>query len=182
MGPSGQNHRFHLEPVPRIAITMGMASIFGFIQGAHTAYAETASRYLVENGHRLPKTKGGWYWYHKRKNWVCLKSAVDTGASRAGKFGFTAGVFFGMEAAIDKLRGKTDALSTVITTVTCGWLYAKWSTLPALQTRRLVKNGLVFGMLFGVFQDCMIALRGGTVWYLPFTMRTGTGSSGVLSS
>lgn len=62
----------------------------GFYDGVQKA----AARYLLENGHRLPKTKGGWYFYHKRKNYEIIVGGTSTGIKRGLKYGGAVGSLF----------------------------------------------------------------------------------------
>lgn len=169
--------RFRLPPGLRVPLTASMSFLFGLIYGMHSSYARTGQQYLVENSHRLPKTKGGWYWYYKRKNWVCLQGAVKGGVKLGLKTGgFTLAVF-GLEAMIDKARGRIDCLSTIATSVLVGTAYSRWRHLNRSATVSVLRKGLVLGVVGGVLQDALMMARGVDAWGVSALVSSSSSSS-----
>lgn len=162
-----QGQRFHLHPSIRIPLVCLTTGLFGFINGARTGFITASDRYFIENLHRLPTTKGEWYFYHKRKNVVVLKSALNSGFKKSFKLSVIGCSYFGTEAMLDYTRGKIDFLNSLVTTVTFGWIYAKWYNMNSFNTRKSLLNGVLIGLSSGVVQDLMIYLRGHEdLWYV----------------
>lgn len=89
-----QNERFHLYPRDRIEALATTSGLIGLMSGFYDGVQKAAARYLLENGHRLPKTKGGWYFYHKRKNYEIIVGGTSTGIKRGLKYGGAVGSLF----------------------------------------------------------------------------------------
>lgn len=161
-----QEQRFHLHPVFRLTGIAFVSGFYGVATGGKKAYQETGLRFLAENSHRLPKTKGNWYFYHKRKSYVCMKEAMNAAAKSGPKYSLIATSYFGLEAFFDYARGRIDFLNTVAATVIAGGSYAKYHNLSKFATIKMVKNGFVLGMVNGVIQDVLFYVRNGELWYL----------------
>jgi hypothetical protein len=163
-----RTQRFGMSPIPRVSLTVMAGSTYGFLSGFHGTFKAAGLQYLAQNAHRLPTTKGGWYFYHKRKNYVVLKAALGSGFKGALKFGGGAGLYFGSEAALDYLRGDEhiDFLSTTASATTLGLAYSAIK----IQGRRAkiagVRNAFCFGLVTGLIQDGLRYLRGNNVWYV----------------
>lgn len=119
--------RLGLPPYPRIALTLATAGGYGFMSGFYGGFQLGSLKYLALNAHRLPRTKGGWYFYHKRKNYVVLKEALQSGFKTSVKYGVVSAGYMGLEAYLDHVRGKIDALSTVGAALVFGVGYAGYS-------------------------------------------------------
>lgn len=161
-----QGERFHMPSSLRIPLTVSLSFLSGLVFGLHRNYSLASTQYLIENSHRLPKTKGGWYWYYKRKNWVCLQQAVNGGVKLGAKTGAFTFVVFAMEASLDKLRGRVDCLSTIVTSVAVGLGYSKWNNLQRNATISVLKRGFIIGVVGGVLQDALMMARGTDMWHL----------------
>lgn len=161
--------RLGMPPVPRIALTVLAGGTYGAMSGFYGGFKRGSLEFLALNAHRLPRTKGGWYFYHKRKNYVMLKSGLASGIKGALKYGGVTGTYFAVEAAVDWLRGDggMDFGSTTLAATTVGTLYALWNRLSRVQTRTAMKNAFVFGLVMGVVQDGLRYARGNDIWYLP---------------
>lgn len=168
---SNINERFHLNTETRLKVVATMAATVGAGAGFLEGVKMSSLRFLTENAHRLPRTVGGWYFYHKKKNYIMIIGGCKKAALQAGKYSGAVGGFFGMEAALDWVRGRRDFLNTTALAVTMAWGYARMQRLSAVQRATLTKKGAFFGLMLGLAQDAMIYLRGGDVWYLrfPFT-------------
>ncbi|CCH47047.1 hypothetical protein BN7_6656 [Wickerhamomyces ciferrii] len=163
---ANQNQRLHLHPIPRLTAFGFVSGITGFINGARTEYKNTGLRFLAENSHRLPKTKGNWYFYYKRRNYVCLTESIRGGLRNAFKYSSMIVGLFSIEAGLDKIRGKIDMLNTMGATIGSGYVYAKYYKLSSHGVSRMVKNGVFIGLLFGGIQDILYYLRNGELWYI----------------
>ena len=75
--------RSGLDPATRISLTVGLASLVGFVFGGGRAAQLAGLQYLAENAHVLPKTKQGWYFYHKTKNYRMALAGMKGGANLA---------------------------------------------------------------------------------------------------
>lgn len=161
--------RLGMPPIPRVSLTVLAGGTYGLMSGFYGGFKRGSLQFLALNAHRLPKTKGGWYFYHKRKNYVVLKSGLTAGLKGALKFGGVTGAYFATEAAIDEVRGYEymDFASTAISATLVGTGYALWSRLSRVQTRTAIKNAFVFGAVIGLVQDGLRYARGNNVWYLP---------------
>lgn len=161
-----RNERFHLPTQERLTAVALASGIVGAGVGFFEGIKISSLRFLTENGHRLPTTVGGWYFYHKKKNYVMILS----GAREATKIGlrYSAGVssFFGLEAGIDYARGTKDFLSSAAAATIVAWTYGAWKHMSPVQRMSYVKKGGIMGLGIGIVQDVMIRYRGGHVWYM----------------
>jgi hypothetical protein len=53
----------------------------GTLLGGFRASHHRAHQFLAENAHRLPITKGGWYMYHRHKNYAIIREFIGKGTS-----------------------------------------------------------------------------------------------------
>lgn len=147
-----------------------MALLAGLVGGASGFYEGTklsSLRYLTENGHRLPTTVGGWYFYHKKKNYVMLLSGIKTGVKHSLRYSLAVSSFFGLEWAIDTyVRNTIDMANTTAAALISAYGYAKVNRLSSIQTRKYMARGFLLGLSLGFTQDMLIFARGGHVWYL----------------
>ncbi|MCP8718560.1 MAG: hypothetical protein M5F18_04595 [Asgard group archaeon] len=134
----------------------------GFYDGVRTS----SLRYLTENAHRLPKTVGGWYFYHKKKNYIMVVSGVKQALKTGFKFGGAVGGFFGMEYLFDSVRGNTiDFMNTTAAALITSTVYARFNQLSYIQTRKMIVKCSALGLFLGLAQDYLIHARKGRVWY-----------------
>lgn len=119
--------RLGLPAYPRIGLTAVTAGGYGLMAGFYQGFKIGSLKYLALNAHRLPKKKGGWYFYHKRKNYVVLREALMTGFKTMAKYGTVSAAYMGLEAYFDHIRGQIDFLSTVGSAVILGSSYAFYS-------------------------------------------------------
>ena len=123
---------------------------------------------MAENAHRLPTTKGGWYFYYKRKNYVVIKDGMIQAAKKGVKFGSIAGLYFGTEAYIDYLRGQIDFISTITASGFVGLGYGFSYGLSKRQAVRSARAFMLFGFASGILQDIMRYKRGNDIWYMKY--------------
>ena len=80
-----RNERFHMYPSERLEAFTLTAGIIGGFAGFFDGVKRASLRYLTENSHRMPKTVGGWYFYHKKKNYVMIIDGCATGFKQGCK-------------------------------------------------------------------------------------------------
>ena len=158
--------RFHLGPRTRLEAFAATAGVIGAGAGFYERVKMLSLRYLTENAHRLPTTVGGWYFYHKKKNYVMITLGVKQACRTGIKYGAGVGGFFGLEAAIDYARGSIDFLNTAAAATIYLGLYGAYHRLSRVQIRNYVVRGGVLGLSLGLAQDMLIYARGGDVWYM----------------
>lgn len=160
------NERFHMFPQERIeSIAMITGTIGGF-SGFYEGIKTSSLRYLTENSHRLPKTVGGWYFYHKKKNYVMITQGLKLGMKQGFKYSFFVSIFFTTEALIDHIRGQIDLFNSTINSTAFFTGYGLHKKLSRQQVINYGKRGFIFGLSLGFCQDLMIWIRGGKVWYI----------------
>ncbi|KAK7203930.1 hypothetical protein BZA70DRAFT_291012 [Myxozyma melibiosi] len=157
--------RFGVSPVLRIPGLL-ISSLFITIPlGAYRGANLSGLQFLAENSHRLPGNVQGWYFYHKRKNYVMMFNAMKMSFSFTVQgLAFTAGLF-GIEAALDTARGQVDFLNTTAGAGFVGYLYARRHKLPWRQVKSTIKTGAKMGMVYGLAQDLVRSFDGRT-WYV----------------
>lgn len=153
------NPRLHLLPEERVQLASFLAFSYGLIQGVVKGSKRASIRYLVENAHRLPKTKGTWYFFHKRKNAVLLKDGINLGIKTGLKFGIVGLSFTSIEAILDHYRNKVDAMSTVTASVIVGGTLTIAKGLSRGQVLRSTAGYAVFGTVLGCAEDALGRLR-----------------------
>ncbi|KAI9598313.1 hypothetical protein BDF19DRAFT_402003 [Syncephalis fuscata] len=144
-----QLSRVGLMPISRVALISGFGTFWGFTFGAYLGGRQAGLQYLAENAHRLPRTKGGWYFYHKTKNYRVMLGGTRRGLIYAGRTGALCLSYSGIEAILDYERGCTSPLhSTVAGLVTAG-TFATLAKLPKQSFRYAMQIGLLIGVTTG---------------------------------
>lgn len=163
-----REERFHLFPEERLKVVAILGGCVGGMQGFYLGVKIASLRYLTENGHRLPTKVGGWYFYHKKKNYVMLVNGIRLACVLGGKMSLAVTGFFGLEYAIDRyVRGGTiDLANTTAAAMISGAIFGVYNGLSRIQTVKYVKQGAILGLSLGISQDLMIWTRGGKVWYM----------------
>lgn len=160
------NDRFHLPPSQRLGAVAMMGGFVGVLSGFYEGIKVGSLRYLTENSHRLPRTVGGWYFYHKKKNYVMIVGGCKAAIVHGFKFSAAMTGLFGLEAAIDEIRGTIDCFSTTAAATVTAASYAWYHQLSRVQTSTYIKKGLFLGLSLGITQDLIIWRRGGRIWYM----------------
>lgn len=161
-----EDQRLGLPPALRVFALASSAALIGGLAGLAHGWRTASLRYLASNSHRLPTTYNGWFFYHKRKMYYCLKQGMMLGFSTGVKLGSFVGCIFGIEAGLDKLRGVIDFGNTMMAICVPGFFYAWWHRMPAVQARDFIRKGGRIGIIFGLLQDLFQFCRGADVWYL----------------
>lgn len=150
--------RLGLSPQQRLITMGGLSGTYGFFHGIAQGARVSSLRFLAENAHRLPRTKGTWYFFHKRKNNVLLRDGINAGAKTGLKYSSATCLFFGLEAAFDELYSKITWMSTASSAVVLGSAIAFWQQLPFKQSLRSVRNFAIGGAIAGLVQDRVRAI------------------------
>ncbi|KAG7663452.1 uncharacterized protein J8A68_002999 [[Candida] subhashii] len=162
-----KNERFHMVPRARLEAIATTAGVTGMMKGFFEGLKTSSVRYLVENGHRLPKTVGGWYFYHKKKNYVMLVESTKVAIKQSLKYSGVITGFFGLEYLFDRSRNNTiDFLNTTVAAMLVSTFYVGYNQLSIVQSRKMIMKGTALGLVLGLLQDSLIYSRGGRVWYL----------------
>lgn len=163
-----RNERFHMFPGERMKAFAIAGGVVGALSGFYSGIKHASLQYLTENGHRLPRTVGGWYFYHKKKNYVMIIKGCQQGTKLAVKYALGVTAFFGTELLIDKYlrNGTIDFLNTTFAGMLWAGVHGKWTQLSRVQIVNQVKRGGFLGLSIGIAQDLMIWTRGGRIWYI----------------
>lgn len=161
-----RSERFHLKPYDRLMAVATVSGAIGMSLGFYEGIKLSSLRYLTENAHRLPTTVGGWYFYHKKKNYVM----VIAGCKQAVKYGlkYSLGVssFFAIEAGLDYVRHTKDFLNTTLAGTLMAFAYGTSKHMSRVQRLNYVKKGGFLALMLGIGQDFLISARGGDIWYV----------------
>lgn len=161
-----RGQRLNLAPVMRVTLAGSIGGLYGLATGFYNGFTRSALQYLAENAHRMPGTKGGWYFYHKRKNYVVLKGGMVQGFKQMVRFGAIASAYFGIEAYIDRIRGTIDFGSSMLAAGSVGLGYGLTAGLSRKQTIRSARSFMIFGGIVGFMQDVIRYKKGNDVWFL----------------
>ncbi|KAI1177293.1 hypothetical protein F4777DRAFT_211005 [Nemania sp. FL0916] len=151
--------------IPAAAITaFGIGMTLGLAHGSKMA----GLRFRAEHAHRLPTTTTGWYLYHKSKNYHVAFGGVREGLKLGAKLGVLSTALFCAENLFDVYRGTQDLLSTVMASLAVAGGFSLWNRFSAAETARTAKKSLIFGVVYGGFQDIISLARGRPVGYVTF--------------
>lgn len=168
------NQRFGLPADARLLLIAGGVSIWSGCFGFYTGLKSASLQYLAENAHRLPTKKGGWYFYHKRKNHVCYMRGMESAFKNVARTNLlVVGGLFGTEALLDRARGQIDFFNTTMAAMAAGGLYGAVFKLTRIQTLNLMRQGMWLGLAGGLVQDYFIFKRSPQdVWYAKYVLHT----------
>jgi hypothetical protein len=141
--------RVGMAPGPRIALVTGTGAFWGFTFGAFIGGRQAGLQYLAENAHRLPRTKDGWYFYHKTKNYRVLLGGIRQGMRQAGRMGTVCLVYSGLEGIMDRLRDQVSPIHSTLAGIITAGLFATITKLPRQSTRYALQIGFAVGLSTG---------------------------------
>lgn len=95
-------------------VGFGIGTALGIAQGGQTA----SLRFRAEHAHKMPTTTTGWYLYHKSKNYHTIHGGFREGLRMGARLSFWTIMAFGLESTVDRYRGSTDLISTVLASLT----------------------------------------------------------------
>jgi hypothetical protein len=111
----------------RLALTaLGSFSI-GMALGAAHGGKTAQLRFRAEHAHKMPTTTTDWYFYHRSKNYHAAYGGLKEGFKMGSKLSFWAVSMIWLEHTVDRYRGKSDLLSTVIASLTVSGGFSLWS-------------------------------------------------------
>lgn len=161
-----RNERFHLDPENRLKTIATISGTVGAALGMYEGIKMSSLRYLTENAHRLPRTVGGWYFYHKKKNYVMITSGGREAVKTGIKYSLAVTSFFALEAAFDYARQTKDFLSTAAAGAVVAFAHGTSKKMSPRQRFSHVRKGALMALALGIGEDVMIHFRGGDLWYL----------------
>lgn len=161
--PDGlKQDRYHLEIPPRTVQVLWAGAILGTIIGFRRGVRTASLRFLAENAHNPPKTKQGWYFYKKTKNYrMLLQGFVDAGRW-AGGLGLMGLGWVTAEELVD--RSGWDEVKEVAAGLAVSSVFVLWRTCyfflssicvemfetdrpPLIATRQILTLGLAGGVM-----------------------------------
>lgn len=162
------DQRLHLTPSDRLAVVATVGGMLGAALGLYEGIKISSLRYLTENAHRLPKTVGGWYFYHKKKNYVMIFNGCKQAARTGIRYSSFVTSFFAMEAGLDYIRGTTDFINTTVCGAAFTYAYASYKQMSSVLKMKLVRKGSLMALGLGLIEDFLIYHRGGYKWYYDY--------------
>jgi hypothetical protein len=166
VGVETSHERLALVPSVRIGLAASVAGFSGFIAGIQSGARQGSLQFLAENAHRMPRTKGAWYFYHKRKNYVIMQRGINSGVKVAVKYGTITFAYFGLEAYLDRIRGVLDFGNTMAAAGVVGFSYGLYSQTGIKNALRMSRSYVIFGTIVGLIQDGVRYARGNDLWYV----------------
>ncbi|KAJ2877049.1 hypothetical protein FB639_003833 [Coemansia asiatica] len=148
-----QYERLRLDTDDRIALMTLLSTGIGALCGGYLGGQLSGRQYLAERAHRLPNTVQGWYFYQKWKNYRVLLGAMKGAARYGGKVGGCVLAYATIEAAVDRIVGETQALSSVVAGLGSAVGISVIARLPRSSVRRACLAGLAVGLFTGAAQD-----------------------------
>ncbi|EFQ33660.1 hypothetical protein CGRA01v4_02044 [Colletotrichum graminicola] len=148
-------------------VGFGIGATLGLAHGGRTAQL----RFRAEHAHKMPTTTTGWYLYHKSKNYHAMRGGIREGLRMGCKLSFWTLMAFGLESTVDRYRGKSDLLSTVLASLTVAGSFSLWNRFSLPTAARTARYGLLFGLVYGGMQDAVGLARGRSVGYVDFIRR-----------
>ncbi|KAK1569785.1 uncharacterized protein LY79DRAFT_674444 [Colletotrichum navitas] len=170
-GQKPSESRLSIPTAARIPLAgvvgFGIGATLGLAHGGRTAQL----RFRAEHAHKMPTTTTGWYLYHKSKNYHAMRGGIREGLRMGSRLSFWTLMAFGLESTVDRYRGKSDLLSTVLASLTVAGSFSLWNRFSLPTAARTARYGLLFGLVYGGMQDVVGLARGRSVGYVDFIRR-----------
>lgn len=99
----------------------------GAVLGGALGSRQASLRFRAENAHRFPTSQKGWFFYHKSKNYYTALGGVKMGVKTGARLCSWVTMFVVTEEAVDRLRGRSDFLSTVVAGLSLSGFFSIWS-------------------------------------------------------
>ncbi|KAM3515200.1 hypothetical protein MY11210_001212 [Beauveria gryllotalpidicola] len=100
------------------------STMIGFMLGGFQGGQMAQLRFRAEHAHKMPDTTTGWYFYHKSKNYHAMQGGIREGFRMGTKTGFWSFAALSLETTVDRLRGSSDMLSTIVATVSVAGMFS----------------------------------------------------------
>ncbi|RMD42964.1 hypothetical protein DV735_g2145, partial [Chaetothyriales sp. CBS 134920] len=164
------NERLSMPLEVRGPLLLLASFITGMGLGGTAAGQMRADRYRAENAHRYPTSEAGWYLYQRSKNYHLFLGAISGGARSGVLLSLWGAGFMATEEGIDQLRarllhrpdGQRDFLSTVVAALALSGVHSRVHHMNTFATVKSSKMALKAGLAFGLAQDALALMRGGT--------------------
>ncbi|RMZ81799.1 hypothetical protein DV738_g1942, partial [Chaetothyriales sp. CBS 135597] len=164
------NERLSMPLEVRGPLVLLASFITGLGLGGTAAGQMRADRYRAENAHRYPTTEAGWYLYQRSKNYHIFLGGFSGGVRSGALLSLWAAGFMATEEGIDQLRarllhrpdGQRDFVSTVIAALALAGVHSRIHHMNTFATVKSSKMALKAGLAFGLAQDALALVRGGT--------------------
>lgn len=116
------------------------STMIGFMLGGFQGGQMAQLRFRAEHAHKMPDTTTGWYFYHKTKNYHAMQGGIREGFRMGAKTGFWSFAALSLETTVDRMRGCSDMLSTIVATVSVAGMFSL-TRKQLFPWRMLVVNG-----------------------------------------
>lgn len=100
------------------------STMIGFMLGGFQGGQMAQLRFRAEHAHKMPDTTTGWYFYHKTKNYHAMQGGIREGFRMGAKTGFWSFAALSLETTVDRMRGCSDMLSTIVATVSVAGMFS----------------------------------------------------------
>lgn len=104
--PEEQKPQIHLNIPTRLLVIPACSAVVGGLMGLVRGGRKASLRFLAENAHRPPRTKQGWYFYFKTKNYKVMLGSVKGAALEGAKMGIVGTTWVGIEHGLGTYGGK----------------------------------------------------------------------------
>lgn len=108
----------------RLLMGSTASGMIGFMLGAFQGGQMAQLRFRAEHAHKMPDTTTGWYFYHKSKNYHAMQGGIREGFRMGAKTGFWSFAALALETTVDRMRGCSDMLSTMVATVSVAGMFS----------------------------------------------------------
>ncbi|KAM0738751.1 hypothetical protein ACQRIT_006488 [Beauveria bassiana] len=122
------------------------STMIGFMLGGFQGGQMAQLRFRAEHAHKMPDTTTGWYFYHKSKNYHAMQGGIREGFRMGAKTGFWSFAALSLETTVDRLRGSSDMLSTIVATVSVAGMFSLTHRFSLSAAARTARYGLLFGI------------------------------------
>ncbi|KAJ3089803.1 hypothetical protein HK102_005469 [Quaeritorhiza haematococci] len=150
-------------------------AISGFVSGAYIGGSRRGLQFLAENAHRLPRTVGGWYQYHRHKQHEMIHAAMMSGFKYGARFGVISATFCTVEQVAEWGRGGIEK-EGYPNTALAGFATAALFSMTAGLSFQYAKYALLFGgasgLGIGLLQDAYGLSYGYSLRYPDLPRRT----------
>lgn len=146
-------------------------SLFGFVSGFYLKSQERSVQFLAENAHRLPKRKGGWYFYHQAKNRERMAAGMKGGIRQMGVFGGISVLFCSIENQVESWWGREGLVSCLSAGVLSSVVFVGASQLGRGRygrsfAKRTLLVGAGVGGMMGMVHEMNSVLFGTSLKYM----------------
>ncbi|KAI8807020.1 hypothetical protein BJ742DRAFT_340265 [Cladochytrium replicatum] len=130
-----------------------IAASTGFVVGFAMGSRQRGMQFLAENAHRLPRTKAGWFYYHRHKNYESIRKGGKEAMKYAGVFGTVLTAFAGLECAVDEVAGRESFLNATVAGVGLAGVFAASRRFSVQYTKYAVRYAVTSSTAMGLLED-----------------------------